>query len=48
MIGRVTVIGRVDLVPVGFGRKSLDTSPDERLANVSGLHRFQRRAAAAS
>jgi hypothetical protein len=29
--------------PVGFGRKSLVSLPDERLVNVSGLHRFQRR-----
>jgi hypothetical protein len=36
------------LIPVGFGRKSLDTRPDERPVNVSGLHRFQRRAAADS
>jgi len=43
-----TVIGRVDPVPVGFGRKSLDASPDECPVNVSGLHRFQRRAAAES
>jgi hypothetical protein len=43
-----TVTGRSDLVPVGFGRKSLDALPDERPVNVSGLHRFQRRAAAES
>jgi hypothetical protein len=43
-----TVIGPVDPIPVGFGRKSLDALPDECPVNVSGLHRFQRRAAADS
>jgi hypothetical protein len=38
----------VDPVPVGFGRKSLDALPDECPVNVSGLHRFQRRAVAES
>jgi hypothetical protein len=46
--GLWTVNGRVDPIPVGFGRKSLDALPDERPVNVSGLHRFQRRAAAES
>jgi hypothetical protein len=31
----------LDPVPVGFGRKSLDASPDECPVNVSGLHRFK-------
>jgi hypothetical protein len=43
-----TVDGRGDPVPVGFGRKSLDALPDECPVNVSGLHRFQRRAVAES
>jgi hypothetical protein len=43
-----TVSGSVDPVPVGFGRKSLDALPDECPVNVSGLHRFQRRAVAES
>jgi len=43
-----TVNGSVDPVPVGFGRKSLDALPDECPVNVSGLHRFQRRAVAES
>jgi hypothetical protein len=43
-----TVHGRVDPIPVGFGRKSLDALPDECPVNVSGLHRFQRRAVAES
>jgi len=41
-----TLERRVDLVPVGFGRKSLGALPDELPVNVSGLHRFQRPAAA--
>jgi hypothetical protein len=42
--GLWTVKGRADPIPVGFGRKSLDALPDECPVNVSGLHRFQRRA----
>ncbi|WP_460660958.1 hypothetical protein [Kribbella swartbergensis] len=43
-----TVPTRWSLVPVSFGRKSLDASPDECPVNVSGLHRFQRSAAGLS
>jgi hypothetical protein len=43
-----TVLTRLILIPVGFGRKSLDALPDECPVNVSGLHRFQRSAVADS